>query len=227
MRWHHRQQTVWRREEGSAYLRQGLWQWKRKSTSFETRHLYQHKQSDTEVVLDGIEWAVQDIISKKREGISVLNMSLGGGYTLALNLAVSDAYNSGILSVIAAGNTGYNVELFSPASEPTAITVAASDEYNERVLFSNWGAGVDIFAAGTNINSTWSEGPDANAIRSGTSMSCAHVSGLALYLKALEGGLESPEAVTDRIKVLGTKDALTSVPQETVNLLAYNGVHGY
>jgi oryzin len=154
-------------------------------------------------------------------------MSFGGGYIEALNLAVYNAYDSGILSVVSAGNSGYNVELFSPASEPTAITVAASDEFNERALFSSWGAGVDIFAAGTNINSTYFGDKDVSAIRTGTSMSASHVSGLALYLKALEGGLELPWDITDRIKKLGTRDALTSVPQETVNLLAYNGVHGY
>lgn len=156
-----------------------------------------------------------------------MSMSFGGAYTEALNLAVSNAYDSGILSVTSAGNTGYNVELYSPASEPTAITVAASDEQNERVLFSNWGAGVDIFAAGTNVNSTYIGGPDASYSQSGTSMSCPHVSGLALYLRALESGLESPQAVTDRIKELGTKDALEDVPQETVNLLAYNGINKY
>ena len=154
-------------------------------------------------------------------------MSFGGGKTEALNLAVYNAYQSGILSVVSAGNSGYNVELFSPASEPTAITVAASDEFNERAPFSSWGAGVDIFAAGTNINSTYIGDRDVSAIRGGTSMSCPHVSGLALYLKALEGGLELPGDITDRIKELGTRDALTAVPQETVNLLAYNGVYAY
>lgn len=160
--------------------------------------------------------------------MSVMNMAFDVQKAQAIDLAVENAYKAGILSVVAAGNNGYNVRYYSPSSEPTAITVAASTEGNTRLGFSNWGAGIDIFAAGLNVNSTYIGDENASASESGTSMACSHVSGLALYLKALEGGLESPQAVTDRIKELGTKDALTGLDPETrenSNLLAYNGVH--
>lgn len=55
-------------------------------------------------------------------------------------------------------------------------------------------------------------------------MASPHVSGLVLYLKSLEGGLESVEAVTARILELAKPDVIDGVPEYTPNLLAYNGV---
>lgn len=53
-------------------------------------------------------------------------------------------------------------------------------------------------------------------------MATPHITGLVLYLKALEG-LASPASVTSRIKALGTSGVITGVPSGTVNLFAYNG----
>lgn len=53
-------------------------------------------------------------------------------------------------------------------------------------------------------------------------MATPHVTGLVLYLKALEG-LTSPASVTSRIKALGSSGIITDVPSSTVNILAYNG----
>ena len=163
-----------------------------------------------------------------RAGKSVISMSLGGPKSEALNLALRRAYvEHGILSVVAAGNEGIRGDLRSPASEVTAITVAASTEANERPLFSNWGSKVDLFAAGTNILSTYIGSPDASYVFSGTSMATPHVSGLVLYLKAKESGLEGAAAVTQRVIELTTKEVLKWVPQEKFNRLAYNGVQLY
>lgn len=53
-------------------------------------------------------------------------------------------------------------------------------------------------------------------------MATPHVTGLVLYLKALEG-LASPAAVTSRIKALASSGVITGVPSGTVNSLGYNG----
>ncbi|WP_304439782.1 S8 family serine peptidase, partial [Oleiphilus sp. HI0043] len=63
------------------------------------------------------------------------------------------------------------------------MTVASSTRYDSRSSFSNWGACIDIFAPGSDITSTWSNG-GTNTI-SGTSMATPHVAGaIALYLQA-------------------------------------------
>jgi oryzin len=56
--------------------------------------------------MQGFQWAVNDIISRGRAGVSVINMSLGTerGVQQAFNDMVNSAYSNGVLSVVAAGN---------------------------------------------------------------------------------------------------------------------------
>lgn len=181
-------------------------------------------QSSTDIVLDGINWAVDNITATPdRTGRAVISMSLGGGRSQAINSAVQAAYNAGVLSVVAAGNSGADASMYSPASAPNAITVGAIDRQNSRPDFSNYGRVVDIFAPGVDVLSTWIGGDDATEVLSGTSMACPHVAGLALYLMALEG-LETPQQVTARIRELGTDGVVDNAGQGSPNLLAYNGI---
>ncbi|CAG9988585.1 unnamed protein product [Clonostachys byssicola] len=182
------------------------------------------RQSSTEIVLDGFEWAVRNITNTPgRAGKSVISMSLGGGHSLALNTALKNAYNRhGILTVVAAGNDGRDTQNYSPASEPTALTVGAIDIRNRRASFSNVGRSLDLFAPGVDILSTFIGNVQATARLSGTSMACPHVSGLALYLMRKEG-LTSPAAVTQRILDLATRGVVADPGQGSPNLLAYNG----
>ncbi|KAL4913648.1 peptidase S8/S53 domain-containing protein [Aspergillus aurantiobrunneus] len=183
--------------------------------------VFQGESSSTSIILDGFNWAANDIVSKGRTGRSAINLSLGGGYSYAFNNAVEDAYSEGVLTVVAAGNDNTDASTTSPASAPNALTVAASNERNSRASFSNYGDVVDIFAPGEDILSAWIGSSSATNTISGTSMATPHIVGLALYLTALEG-LSSPGAVTDRIKELATQGALSNV-LGSPNALAYNG----
>ncbi|KAI8946376.1 subtilase [Xylaria longipes] len=184
--------------------------------------VFAESSSTTSIILDGYNWAVNDIISKSRQSKSVLSLSLGGSFSPAFNNAVNNAYSSGILSVIAAGNEGTNAANTSPASATNALTVAAIDSIWSFASFSNYGAVVDIAAPGVSILSSWIGSNTATNTISGTSMSTPHVAGLALYLIALEG-LSTPAAVTARIKALGTSGKISGIRGGTVNLIAYNG----
>lgn len=181
------------------------------------------KQGSNELVLDGYEWAVDDIVSQDRTGVAVISMSLGGEYSEAFNSAVEAAFEQGVITVVAAGNENADAGNSSPASAPSAITVGAIDDSNARAEFSNYGELVDIFAPGVDIESTWIGGPDATETISGTSMACPHVAGLVLYLKSLEG-LESPKAITDRLIELATPDVITDPGSGSPNALAFNGI---
>ncbi|KAJ3574012.1 hypothetical protein NPX13_g4502 [Xylaria arbuscula] len=184
--------------------------------------VFSGSSSSTSIILDGFNWAVNDIRTKGRQSKSVISMSLGGGYSAAFNNAVNSAYTAGVLSVIAAGNDAIDASSVSPASAANAITVGAIDSNWAFAYFSNFGSYVDISAPGVNVLSSWIGGNSATNTISGTSMSTPHVAGLALYLIALEG-LSTPAAVTSRIKALGTSNGITSLPRSTVNLIAYNG----
>ena len=57
--------------------------------------------------------------------------------------------------VVAAGNSNADACNYSPASEPSAITVGATTSSDARASYSNYGSCVDIFAPGSSITSAW------------------------------------------------------------------------
>lgn len=127
---------------------------------------------------------------------------------------------SGVFFAVAAGNNNGNAANYSPSSEPTAFTVAASDINDAKASFSNYGALVDVWAPGVSVLSTWNDGK-TNTI-SGTSMASPHVAGLAAYL--LGEDLATVDTVGQTIVDLATKGVLTGVPSGTINAVAFNGV---
>ncbi|KAI2782573.1 alkaline proteinase [Daldinia loculata] len=193
-----------------------------KQTTILSVKVFQGTSSSTSIILDGYSWAVNDITSKGRESKSAISLSLGGGFSSAFNSAVNSAYSSGVLSVVAAGNSATDAGSTSPASAANAITVGAIDSSWRIASYSNYGSVVDVFAPGTDVLSSWIGGDSATNIISGTSMATPHVTGLSLYLIALEG-LTTPAAVTSRIKALYTSGKLTGIPSGTVNAVIYNG----
>jgi len=183
--------------------------------------VFQGESSTTSAILDGYQWAVNDIRAKGRQAKAAINLSLGGGYSSAFNRAVAAAYNGGVVTVVAAGNDNVDAQNTSPASAPEAITVGSIDKSNRRSYFSNFGSILDVFAPGSDILSTWIGSTTATNTISGTSMATPHVVGLVLYLQALEG-LSSPAAVTSRLTQLATTGAISDV-KGSPNTLAYNG----
>ncbi|KAI1650417.1 subtilisin-like protein [Daldinia loculata] len=180
--------------------------------------------STTSHVIDGINWAVNNITSTPgRASKSVINMSLAFTTSSALNNAVNAASLLGILSVVSAGNDGADASTRSPASAGSALTVGAVGWDRTRASWSNFGRDVDIFAPGVDVPSLWNvEGLET--LNSGTSMASPHVAGLALYLKALEEGLDSPAKTVARIKELAIRDVVIDAGSDSPNLLAYNGI---
>ncbi len=106
----------------------------------------------------------------------------GGGFSQALLDAINQANSNDMLFVCAAGNSNSNNDAtaFYPANynAPNVLSVAATDNRDNKSSFSNFGATtVDLGAPGTNILSTVRNGGFATF--SGTSMATPHVSGAA------------------------------------------------
>ncbi|UNI25020.1 Oryzin [Purpureocillium takamizusanense] len=189
--------------------------------------VFQGRTADTSVILDGYQWAVKDIISKKRQSRSVINMSLGGPVSRAFDDAVESAFRSGVLSVVAAGNENQDASNVSPARGPNALTVGAVNAnwavwYWNSQQGSNYGSVVDINAPGEDVLSTWIGSTTATNSITGTSMATPHIAGLAIYLAVAEN-IGTPAALTKRIKDLATRNKITGIKGGTPNLLAYNG----
>jgi cerevisin len=82
-------------------------------------------------------------------------MSLGGLVTKPLDKAVKSLTRSHVHVAVAAGNSGFDSNFFSPARAPSAVTVAATDITDKRPSWSNFGGPVKIFAPGQDIISAW------------------------------------------------------------------------
>ncbi|KAI0160446.1 peptidase S8/S53 domain-containing protein [Xylariaceae sp. FL1272] len=179
--------------------------------------------SSVSIILNGFNWAAKDIVDKGRQQKAVINMSIGGPLSPAFNQAVKAAFQTGVLSIAAAGNDGTDAAQFSPGSAPEAITVSALDPNWRFAGFSNYGSFVDIAAPGVNILSTWIGSDTATNTISGTSMAAPHISGLALYFMGYYSGLTSPQAVTALITYFTTEHKIGNLPANTVDRVAYNG----
>jgi cerevisin len=157
-------------------------------------------------------------------------MSLGGGSSKTLDLAVNAAVDVGLHFAVAAGNDNQDACNYSPAAAEKAVTVGASSLADSRAYFSNHGKCVDIFAPGLNILSTWIGSEYATNTISGTSMASPHICGLMSYFLSLAPASDSdytvpmtPSKLKKRMINIATPDMLEDVPTGTVNLLAWNG----
>lgn len=167
-------------------------------------------------ILAGMEWVVNQ--ANKTGKPSVVNMSLGGGQSSAINQAVAQMTAAGVHVVVAAGNENQNACNTSPASEPSAITVAALDQGGPLAYFSNWGTCVNIIAPGTNILSTFPGGK--TAVLQGTSMASPHVAGaVANFLGDFPN--TSPAAMQKGITSGCTQGVVTGNLNSTPNCLLY------
>jgi serine protease len=123
----------------------------------------------------------------------VINMSLGGDTSDALDLAVCRSLAAGVMHAVAAGNDDRPACEFSPARGLQAITVAASTRRDSRAFFSNWGECVDLFAPGLDIRSAARGG--GYRTLDGTSMASPHAAGAAALCLELQ-----PQAPPEVIK---------------------------
>ncbi|KAL6705714.1 proteinase B [Coniothyrium glycines] len=191
-------------------------------------------------VVKGVEYAAKahtDAVKAAKDGKkkgfkgSAANMSLGGGKSTTLDLAVNAAVDAGIHFAVAAGNDNADSCNYSPAAAENAVTVGASTLLDERAYFSNFGKCNDIFAPGLNILSTWIGSKHATNTISGTSMASPHIAGLLAYMLSLQPSKDSAFSVADitpkKLKAnlisVATVGALSDVPSNTKNILAWNG----
>lgn len=168
-------------------------------------------------VIAGIDWVTADHTTHP----AVANMSLGGGPQPALDQAVRNSIADGVVYCLSAGNDSWNTANTSPARVAEAITVGATDAWDNFAWYSNYGSIVDILAPGSSITSAWNTADDATNTISGTSMACPHVAGaVAQYLAA--NPTATPAQVATALVSMATPNAIQSVPAGTVNRLLYS-----
>jgi subtilisin family serine protease len=167
-------------------------------------------------VIAGIDWVAGSALRP-----AAANMSLGGGASTSVNAAVAGAVSKGVTMVVAAGNSNDNACKYSPAGEPSAITVGATTSSDARASYSNYGSCLDIFAPGSSITSAWNTSDTASNTISGTSMATPHVTGVAVLALAANSAA-SPAAVASFLTTHATTNRLSSIGTGSPNLLVYS-----
>lgn len=167
-------------------------------------------------VQEGIDW-----VARNHQSPAVLNMSLDGPSSSAMNSAVASAVAMGVTVTAAAGNDDADACSFSPASAPDALTVAASNSSDAQASFSNHGSCVDLFAPGVSIQSAWYASDTASASLGGTSMAAPHVAGAAALYLGLHPSA-APQDVSAALLADATPDKIGSISPTTANLLVHS-----
>lgn len=164
-------------------------------------------------VIAGVEWVTANHIKP-----AVVNMSLGGPISKALDEAVAVSIQAGVTYVVAAGNSNQSACESSPARIDAAISVGSTTKTDTRSDFSNYGPCVDLFAPGSDIKSLWHTPSNETNTISGTSMATPHVTGVAaLYLSKHPNA--SPIELKNAILAGGLLGKISNVGNDSPNLL--------
>jgi subtilisin family serine protease len=169
----------------------------------------------TSGIIAGIDW-----VRVNRINPAVANLSLGGGFSSALNTAVTNLSNSGVFVAVAAGNSNANACNSSPSSASAVFTVASSTKTDAKSSFSNWGSCVDAYAPGSSVLSAWIGSNSASNTISGTSMASPHVAGVAALYKAAFGNVSS-STIDAFLKNNATLNVITGNVSGTPNRLLF------
>ncbi|KAF9189675.1 hypothetical protein BGZ51_009269 [Haplosporangium sp. Z 767] len=172
----------------------------------------------TSGVVAGMDWVAKNAVAGK----SVINMSLGGGVSRAIDDAAGRLFNANIPLIVAAGNSNSDACNGSPSGAPNTYTVAASDKYDRVASFTSYGRCVEIFGPGVGITSAWIGSSSAINTISGTSMATPHVVGVAaLYMSF--NTLPTAQSVFDKLTSTATSGKITGNLRRSPNRLVYNG----
>ncbi len=134
------------------------------------------------------DWVAEGIVHATDQCANIISMSLGGyGDSELVHTAVKYANDAGVLLIAAAGNDNTDMKSY-PAAYEEVVAVAATDQFDDKASFSNYGDWIELAAPGVSIYSTMPTYPVTlnyygysmnYDYLSGTSMACPCVAGVA------------------------------------------------
>ena len=164
--------------------------------------------------------AINWVIEHHQTGVpAIINLSVGMSKSIAFNEAAQTLIADGLIVVGAAGNQNRDACLYSPASEPSVISVGGIDRAALRASYSNYGSCVDIFAPGSDLVGAWFGSTDIYRSSSGTSNAAPIVSGIVALMLEDNPSLTQSQ-VKERLKTNATRDVLFNIGSGSQNLLA-------
>lgn len=133
-------------------------------------------------IAEGIRYAID-------QKVDVINMSLSGEYSEAIDTAVQEAAQAGIVVVAASGNGGGNADTNYPAALDNVLSIGSVSKSDQVYAGSNTGETVDLVAPGVGVVSTSLAGDLGDetgyyTTGTGTSYAAPHVAAVAALYKA-------------------------------------------
>ncbi|KAG8702512.1 subtilisin-like serine protease [Ceratobasidium sp. 395] len=148
-------------------------------------------------IISAFNWIIQAVKASGRPSIIMTN--IGGSANNAMDAAATNAVNSGIHTVVAAGNSNADVSGFSPARVAVAVTVGSVDANGNKASYSNYGSGVDVYSYGTSVTVAGIGSTTATRVASGSGLAVAYVVGI--LANAIDShGNKSPAALQADLK---------------------------
>ncbi len=121
-------------------------------------------------VIEGIYWAIE-------EDVDIISISFGTkNNSKALELAIKEAYDKGILVIAAAGNEHSDIIEY-PAAYKEVLSVGGVNSKGQVSEYSSKSSKIDIYAPGEQVKTIGAF--EGEAIVSGTSIAVPHVVGVA------------------------------------------------
>jgi subtilisin family serine protease len=155
---------------------------------------------------------------------AVANVSLGFSFEVPeVDQAIYASIQAGVTYAVAAGNDYMDACGTTPGHTLGTITVGATDRTDTRPGFSNYGACLNLFAPGVDVESADTASDYAYRVDSGTSFASPHVAGIAAnYLG------RNPTATVTTVKSAIVNNATTGVVKNpgtgSPNRLAYSRI---
>jgi subtilisin family serine protease len=129
------------------------------------------------------------IIYAADNGAHVITMSLSVGSSAAIDDALDYAYNTKGVFIDCASGNNYSSSVSYPANNPNVMAVGATDRYDNRASYSNYGTDLEVVAPGSSILSTGLY--DSYTTGSGTSFAAPCVAGTAALILSRNGSVSN------------------------------------
>ncbi|KAJ3172325.1 subtilisin-like serine protease [Geranomyces variabilis] len=168
-------------------------------------------------VIDGLSWVARAASRSGRP--SVVNLSVEGENSPTFNAALSGILDLDIHVVCAAGNSGEDACLSSPAAltaQKPAISVSAIDRYDNMPSFSNYGRCVLLTAPGVDVLSVLYTSNSGAVTMSGTSMAAPHVTGVIANLLSMNQTNNGSDNASASVDENGT-----AIPRDPAGMRQY------
>lgn len=167
--------------------------------------------------------AAIDWLAQNRVTPAVANLSYGDPPNeFSIRDAIDGAIRAGVTFVKSAGNENVDASLDRANRSLNEIVVAATESNDYRASYSNYGANVTLFAAGSGLRLAWNSGPAGyQPVVSGTSFAAPYAAGVAAAFLQSEPGA-TPARVFDVLVRSATAGVVGDPGPGSPNRLLYS-----